>query len=99
MGIAQCRRIASGRFEKGFLDRGLWAYSRHPNYFAEQAIWLSFYLYSVSVSGQWFNWSIVGALLLILLFQGSANFSEEISVGKYPEYKSYQSRVSKFIPF
>lgn len=85
--------------KKGFLDRGLWAYSRHPNYFAEQAIWLSFYLFSVSVSGQWFNWSIVGALLLILLFQGSANFSEEISVGKYPEYKSYQSRVSKFIPF
>lgn len=86
-------------YEKGFITNGLWAHCRHPNYFAEQGIWFCFYLFSVSASGQWFNWSIVGALLLILLFQGSANFSEEISAGKYPEFKSYQSRVSKFIPF
>lgn len=86
-------------FEKGFLDKGLWALSRHPNYFAEQMIWICFYLLSISATGLWFNWSIIGCLLLMLLFQGSANFSEEISAGKYPEYKAYQKRVGKFVPF
>jgi steroid 5-alpha reductase family enzyme len=85
-------------YNKGFLDSGLWALSRHPNYFAEQSIWISFYLFSVSASGQWINWSIAGCLLLIVLFQGSSDFSEEISKSKYPEYSDYQKRVSRFFP-
>jgi len=89
----------TGDYKKGFVDKGLWAVSRHPNYFAEQAIWVCFYLFSVAASGQWFNWSIAGCLLLIVLFQGSAGFSEEISAGKYPGYAEYQKRVSRFVPF
>lgn len=85
-------------FQKGFLDRGLWAYSRHPNYFAEQCIWICFYLLSVTAGGSWINWSMIGCLLLILLFQGSARFSEEISASKYPEYSEYQIKVPQFIP-
>jgi len=88
----------TGNYVKGFLDNGLWAYSRHPNYFAEQAIWVCFYLFSVAASGQCFNWSIAGCILLMLLFQGSSSFSEEISAEKYPEYKAYQKRVSRFFP-
>jgi steroid 5-alpha reductase family enzyme len=88
----------SGEFGKGFPDKGLWAYSRHPNYFAEQAIWVCFYLFSVTSGGQWFNWSIAGCLLLMVLFQGSSGFSEEISSGKYPEYAEYKKRVPRFIP-
>jgi steroid 5-alpha reductase family enzyme len=88
----------TGESKKGFLDKGLWAYSRHPNYFAEQAIWVSFYLFSVAATGQWFNWTIAGCLLLIVLFQGSSAFSEEISAEKYPDYGDYQRRVGKFIP-
>jgi steroid 5-alpha reductase family enzyme len=88
----------SGEYKKGFLDTGLWRFSRHPNYFAEQAIWVCFYLFSVSASGQWLNWSIAGSLLLILLFMGSSTFSEEISAGKYPAYADYQKRVPRFIP-
>jgi len=85
-----------GDYKKGFLDKGLWAFSRHPNYFAEQAIWLSFYLFSITASSEWLNWSIAGSLLLIVLFQGSSNFSEEISTEKYPLYKEYQKRVPRF---
>jgi steroid 5-alpha reductase family enzyme len=85
-------------YKKGFLDSGLWALSRHPNYFAEQAIWVCFYFFSVAASGQWLNWSVAGCLLLIILFQGSSNFSEEISARKYPDYAKYQERVPRFIP-
>lgn len=88
-----------GDLKKGFLDKGLWAYSRHPNYFAEQSIWICFYLFSIAASGLWINWSIAGCLLLVVLFQGSSSFSEEISAGKYPDYKGYQKRVPRFIPF
>jgi steroid 5-alpha reductase family enzyme len=89
----------TGDYKKGFLDKGLWSLSRHPNYFAEQSIWIVFYLFSVAASGQWINWSIAGCLLLIVLFQGSSDFSEEISASKYPEYKDYQKKVSRFFPW
>lgn len=89
----------TGDYKKGFLDKGLWALSRHPNYWAEQSIWVAFYLFSVSASGQWINWSVAGCLLLLVLFQGSSDFSEEISSGKYPEYATYQKKVSRFIPW
>lgn len=87
-----------GDYKKGFLDKGLWAYSRHPNYWAEQSIWIAFYLFSVAASGQWINWSIAGCLLLLVLFQGSSDFSEEISASKYPEYSNYQKKVARFFP-
>jgi steroid 5-alpha reductase family enzyme len=97
------RRIRSGEeltgdYAKGFLDKGIWALSRHPNYFAEQAIWVCFYFFSVAAGGQWINWSAAGALLLIVLFMGSSNFSEEISAGKYPLYAEYQEKVRRFWP-
>jgi steroid 5-alpha reductase family enzyme len=87
-----------GPFAQGFLDQGLWARSRHPNYFAEQGIWVAFYLFSVAASGLWINWSVGGCILLIALFQGSAAFTEEISAGKYPEYRAYQREVPRFLP-
>jgi steroid 5-alpha reductase family enzyme len=98
------RRKQSGRpllpgNEKEFVDRGLWGIVRHPNYSAEQAIWIVFYLFSVSATGLWLNWSVTGAILLILLFWGSSNFSEAISAGKYPSYAEYQKKVPRFIPF
>ena len=88
----------TGIYKQGFLDQGLWSLSRHPNYFAEQNIWISFYLFSVAASGQWLNWSVAGCLLLLVLFQGSSEFSEEISSSKYPKYKEYQKRVRRFLP-
>jgi steroid 5-alpha reductase family enzyme len=89
----------TGDYARGFLSSGLWRYSRHPNYLAEQGTWIAFYLFSVSASGQWLNWAVGGCLLLIVLFRGSSAFSEEISAGKYPEYTAYQKAVPRFIPF
>lgn len=82
----------------GFAHTGLWAYMRHPNYMAEQGIWIVFYLFSVIATGHWINWSIAGALLLVLLFKGSSDFSEEISTKKYPLYARYKKEVGRFLP-
>lgn len=85
-------------YDRGFYTTGLWARMRHPNYAAEQAVWLSYYLFSVAATGRWLNWSLAGAILLMLLFLGSSDFSEKISAGKYPAYAEYQKRVPRFWP-
>ncbi|MBR3074334.1 MAG: DUF1295 domain-containing protein [Bacteroidales bacterium] len=85
-------------YNKGFNTAGLWEISRHPNYFAEQAVWCSFYVFSIGGGIGIINWSIIGALLLIVLFIGSSAFAEEISSAKYPEYAGYCGKVSKFFP-
>ena len=88
----------SAKFGKGFIDTGLWRFVRHPNYLAEQSFWVAIYLFSVIATHHWMNWTIGGCLLLIILFQGSSDFSESISASKYPEYEAYQKRVGRFLP-
>ena len=85
-------------YNKGFNTQGLWSRSRHPNYFAEQSTWVSFYIFSIAAGIGIFNWSIIGAILLIVLFQGSSALSEELSSSKYPEYSDYIKKVSRFFP-
>lgn len=85
-------------YKVGFTHTGLWGVIRHPNYMAEQGVWLTFYFFSVVATGHWINWSIAGCLLLVLLFKGSSDFSEEISAKKYPLYARYQKEVGRFLP-
>lgn len=88
----------SNDFKQGFLSKGLWNRCRHPNYFAEMSVWITFYLFSVVVNYELLNWSIVGCLLLVILFIGSTKFTEEISSGKYPDYAGYKKNRHRFIP-
>ena len=88
-------------FNKGFNTTGLWARSRHPNYFGEQAFWICLYFFAIGAGATTyyaFNWSMAGPLILVLLFLGSSAFGESVSNSKYPEYKIYLSQVSKYLP-
>ena len=85
-------------YNKGFNTTGLWKLSRHPNYFAEQGTWIAFYIFSIGAGIGLFNWSVIGALLLVVLFLGSSALAEQISGSKYPEYDNYCKTVSKFFP-
>ena len=85
-------------YNLGFNTQGLWGISRHPNYLGEQSIWICFYIFSIGAGIGIFNWSIIGCLLLVVLFIGSSSLAEEISGGKYPQYQAYCSQVSRFIP-
>ena len=87
----------TGDFKKGFLTNGLWSISRHPNFASEQLIWITFYLFSITSTGIYFNWSITGCILLIILFYNSANYTESISEKKYSDYKNYKQNVPMFI--
>ncbi|MCJ1366570.1 hypothetical protein MMC16_005699 [Acarospora aff. strigata] len=84
--------------DRGFNVTGLWAWSRHPNFAAEQTIWVVLYQWACYVSNTYVNWTIVGAISYLALFQGSTWLTEKISARKYPEYREYQARVGKFLP-
>ena len=87
-------------YNKGYNTVGLWSKSLHPNYFAEQGTWCAFYIFSIAggIGYGILNWTVIGALLLIALFQGSSAFAEEISASKYPEYAEHCKHMPKFFP-
>ncbi|KAI9822018.1 MAG: hypothetical protein M1832_003190 [Thelocarpon impressellum] len=84
--------------DRGFVVTGLWSWSRHPNFAAEQAIWALVYQYSCYTTDSYLNWTLGGAFSYLILFQGSTWFTELVSASKYPEYVEYQQRVGKFLP-
>ena len=93
------RKIAAG--EEGaepFITTGLFAYSRHPNVFCELGMWWTFYLFAVAASGQWLHWTGLGFVALTLLFQGSTQLTESLSLSKYPSYRDYQATTPRLLP-
>ncbi|KAI1413706.1 DUF1295-domain-containing protein [Hypoxylon sp. FL1857] len=84
--------------DRGFITSGLWAYCRHPNFAAEQTIWILLYQWSCYASKTFYNWAGLGVLFLLMIFQGSTWLTELITAGKYPEYKFYQKQIGAHIP-
>ena len=93
------RRIAAGEeVARPFMTKGLFRYSRHPNYFCEIAMWWVFYLFAVAASGEWLHWTGLGCIGLTLLLIPSLRMTEEISARKYPGYRDYQAAVPALVP-
>jgi steroid 5-alpha reductase family enzyme len=82
-----------------FLQTGLFRYSRHPNFFFEQAQWWVLFLFGALAAGSVLQWTVIGAVLLTLLFIGSTRFTENLTLAKYPEYADYQRLTSPSIPW
>lgn len=93
------RRKKAGTADGRFLTSGLFGVSRHPNFFFEQAQWWVLFLFGAVAAGSLLQWTVLGALLLTLLFVGSTRFTESITKSKYPEYADYQARVSAVVPW
>lgn len=69
--------LLAADYERGFLTHGLFAYSRHPNFFAEQSFWVCIALFTVAASGgAWTVGGFTGAAVLIFNFHFSTNFGE-----------------------
>ncbi len=82
-----------------FLQSGLFRFSRHPNFFFEQAQWWVLFFFGASAAGSVLQWTVLGPLLLTGLFVGSTIFTESITLAKYPEYAVYQKRTSPIVPW
>ncbi|KAI5465542.1 hypothetical protein BGZ63DRAFT_373894 [Mariannaea sp. PMI_226] len=84
--------------DRGFNTLGLWGYSRHPNFLAEQSIWFVLYQWSCFATNTTFGYTFIGSASLILLFRASTSLTESITSSKYSEYKLYQESVGMFFP-
>ncbi|WVQ77995.1 hypothetical protein IAT38_000076 [Cryptococcus sp. DSM 104549] len=93
-------------YHPGFPTRGMWRFSRHPNFAAEQLFWVSQAMFvvcagessGVTRSG-WGMGSVFGpSFALSLLFLASTTLTEWISSRKYPAYQSYKGLVGQFLP-
>lgn len=91
-------KYTSEDLERGFVVSGLWSLSRHPNFVVEQAVWVTLYLWSCYRTETYLQWTGLGVVGYLLIFQGSTRLTESISAAKYPEYREYQARVGRFIP-
>ncbi|MXY10997.1 MAG: DUF1295 domain-containing protein [Acidimicrobiaceae bacterium] len=94
----QLRRFKADPANRGqVMDRGLWRYSRHPNYFGDCVVWWGIYL-AAAAAGAW--WTIAGPLVMtVLLLRVSGVALLERSIGKRrPGYAEYAARTSAFIP-
>lgn len=101
------KKQAGGTLAPGFATTGLFRYSRHPNFFFEQAQWWAFYAIGATaavtsgagVIGGVLNPTIIGSALLTLLFIGSTIFTESITASKYPAYADYRRTTSMLVPW
>ncbi len=77
---------------------GLWAYSRHPNYFFEILVWLGLALSTQQFSGAWV--ALVSPLTVwIILRYMSGPFTESLSLAKYGKtYEDYKRRTPMIFP-
>ncbi len=79
------------------MDRGLWRYTRHPNYFGDFCVWWGLFLVTVA-AGAW--WTIGSPLLMSILLMRVSGVSllESTIVDRRPEYAAYQARTNAFFP-
>jgi steroid 5-alpha reductase family enzyme len=92
--------IAAGRTPTSqFLQLGLFRFSRHPNFFFELAQWWILFFMGALAARSVLQWTVIGTVLLSLLFIGSTRFTESISLSRYPDYEDYQRQTSAVVPW
>ncbi len=97
-GDYQLARFKAREDSKGrVLDKGLWRYTRHPNYFGDFCIWWSFFLFALACGGWWSIASPLLMSLLLLKVSGVAMLEKTIS-DRRPKYAEYTRRTNAFVP-
>ena len=99
VGDYQLGRFKASASNKGkVMDKGLWRFTRHPNYFGEFCVWWAFFLFALS-SGYW--WSVVSPLLMtiLLLKVSGVKLLESTITQRRPEYATYIETTSAFFPW
>ena len=101
IGDAQMSRFKADAANKGqVMDRGVWRYTRHPNYFGETCIWWGFWLVALGGAGLGGAWTIVSPILMtVLLLKVSGVSMLEKDIGeRRPAYRDYIARTNAFFP-
>jgi steroid 5-alpha reductase family enzyme len=98
IGDDQLRRFKSDPENRGkVMDRGLWRYTRHPNYFGDSSVWWGLWLVALQAGGAW--WTVISPMLMTLLLVrvSGKGLLEKDMRKRRPEYEDYIERTSGFI--
>jgi steroid 5-alpha reductase family enzyme len=82
------------------MDRGLWRYTRHPNYFGDTTVWWGYFLFALA-TGAW--WAAIGSIVMTLFIvkvSGVALTERNMAKGgsKREGYDEYVARTNAFFP-
>jgi steroid 5-alpha reductase family enzyme len=81
-------------------DTGLWGYSRHPNYFFEWLMWVSYFVFALGSPYGYIAIISPAIILYLLLKVTGIPLTEEQSIrSKGEAFKKYQAKVSVFVPW
>jgi len=98
VGDLQLARFKADPANKGqVMDRGVWRYTRHPNYFGDSAQWWGYYLISTFAGGWWTIFSPILMTLFLLRVSGVALLEKTLETR--PGYQEYIRKTSAFIPW
>lgn len=99
VGDAQLARFKADPANAGRLMRtGLWAYSRHPNYFGDAVQWWGLYLVALAAGGGWTIFSPILMTFLLLHVSGVGTLERTLAETK-PGYGEYMRTTSAFVPW
>lgn len=80
------------------MDRGLWAWTRHPNYFGDFCVWWGVFLVAAETGAG--RWGVIGPIVMtvfLLRVSGVALLERDIGTRR-PGYAAYAARTSAFVP-
>jgi steroid 5-alpha reductase family enzyme len=96
--LAAFKRLPQSR--GAVCTRGLWRYSRHPNYFFEWLIWVSYAVFALSAPWGWIGLIAPASILYLLLRVTGIPLTEQQSIrSKGAAYLRYQQTTSAFVPW
>lgn len=99
IGDAQMARFKADPASAGqVMDRGLWRYTRHPNYFGESVFWWGVWIASASLGGAWTVFSPVLMTFLLLRVSGVPLLEADLKQRR-PAYAEYLRTTSSFVPW
>jgi steroid 5-alpha reductase family enzyme len=94
----QLARFKADESNRGrVMNRGLWRYSRHPNYFGEFLVWWGAWLIAAAAGGWWAITSPLLMSVLLLRVSGVTLLEADIHERR-PMYAVYQARTNAFFP-
>lgn len=96
----QLKKFISIKRQPGeIMAKGLWAYSRHPNYFGEVMFWWGLFLFALAADVDYW-WTIIGPVSVTLLFTFiSIPLMEKRSIERRPGYGEHRKKTPALFPW
>jgi steroid 5-alpha reductase family enzyme len=100
VGDYQLARFKADPANRGkVMNRGLWAYTRHPNYFGDAVAWWAFFL--IAVATPYGVWTVISPVLMTFMLMRVSGVAllERKLVKTRPDYEAYRQQTNAFIPW